>query len=88
MRSVLRGCGPYCGDAVRTAGMRSERWDAIRTAPAAQQVCHNRQKDTVITKCFHIFCGQCIKANLDTRHRKCPGCGAAFGAGDIHSIFL
>jgi len=27
-------------------------------------VCHQRQKDTIITKCWHMFCQQCIRTNL------------------------
>lgn len=27
-------------------------------------VCHQRQKDVIITKCWHMFCQQCIKRNL------------------------
>lgn len=27
-------------------------------------VCHQRQKDVVITKCWHMFCQHCIKRNL------------------------
>lgn len=30
-------------------------------------VCHQRQKDVVITKCWHMFCQQCIKRNLGER---------------------
>jgi len=51
-------------------------------------VCKVRQKDTVISKCWHMFCQQCIQANLANRHRKCPGCSAAFGAADVHQVFL
>ncbi|PSC73290.1 E3 ubiquitin-ligase BRE1-like 2 isoform A [Micractinium conductrix] len=51
-------------------------------------VCHQRQKDVIITKCWHMFCQHCIKRNLDSRHRKCPGCGVSFGQGDVHNIWL
>ena len=27
-------------------------------------VCHQRQKDVVITKCWHMFCNHCIQRNL------------------------
>lgn len=30
-------------------------------------VCHQRQKDVVITKCWHMFCQHCIKRNLGER---------------------
>jgi E3 ubiquitin-protein ligase BRE1 len=51
-------------------------------------VCHTRLKDRIITKCNHIFCSQCIEANLATRHRKCPGCAERFGAGDVKPFFF
>ena len=35
-------------------------------------VCHDRPKDTLITKCCHVFCQHCVRKNLDSRHRKCP----------------
>jgi E3 ubiquitin-protein ligase BRE1 len=51
-------------------------------------VCHERQKNVIITKCFHMFCKPCIQRNLDTRHRKCPGCGVAFGSQDVKNCFF
>lgn len=51
-------------------------------------VCNERRKDTIITKCYHMFCSQCIARNLEIRHRKCPGCNVAFGAGDVKSVYL
>jgi len=51
-------------------------------------VCNDRKKDTVITRCFHVFCRPCIKQNLAVRHRKCPGCGKPFGEGDVHNLYL
>mmetsp|Transcript_20506 Transcript_20506/g.56859 ORF Transcript_20506/g.56859 Transcript_20506/m.56859 type:complete len:850 (+) Transcript_20506:389-2938(+) len=51
-------------------------------------VCHERQKNVIITKCYHMFCKVCIQRNLDTRHRKCPGCGVGFGAQDVKNVFF
>jgi E3 ubiquitin-protein ligase BRE1 len=50
--------------------------------------CSTRKKDTVLTKCFHVFCSECIRSRYDSRLRKCPKCGAAFGANDFHKIYL
>ena len=61
--------------------------DAMRTLMRCS-VCRVRQKDAIITKCFHMFCQPCIKSNLDTRHRKCPGCGVGFGAADVKQVFM
>jgi E3 ubiquitin-protein ligase BRE1 len=51
-------------------------------------VCHDREKSTVISKCFHVFCGECVQQNLRDRHRKCPGCGIKFGEQDVHRLWL
>jgi len=50
--------------------------------------CHTRDKNAVITKCMHVFCRQCLDTRIETRQRKCPNCGEAFGAGDIRNIYL
>ncbi|XP_015684080.1 E3 ubiquitin-protein ligase BRE1B [Protobothrops mucrosquamatus] len=40
--------------------------------------CNTRKKDAVLTKCFHVFCFDCVKTRYDTRQRKCPKCNATF----------
>ncbi|CDQ71464.1 unnamed protein product [Oncorhynchus mykiss] len=45
-------------------------------------------QDAVLTKCFHVFCFECVKTRYDTRQRKCPKCNAAFGANDFHRIYI
>ncbi|NXV83654.1 BRE1A ligase, partial [Atlantisia rogersi] len=50
--------------------------------------CNMRKKDAVLTKCFHVFCFECVKTRYDTRQRKCPKCNAAFGANDFHRIYI
>jgi hypothetical protein len=52
------------------------------------QVCNSRPKESAIVKCGHMFCGQCVRANLETRHRKCPSCGKAFGAEDVKPLYF
>ncbi|XP_066038015.1 E3 ubiquitin-protein ligase BRE1A-like isoform X2 [Chamaea fasciata] len=50
--------------------------------------CNMRKKDAVLTKCFHVFCFECVKTRYDTRQHKCPKCNAAFGANDFHRIYI
>jgi E3 ubiquitin-protein ligase BRE1 len=50
--------------------------------------CHIRDKNAVITKCMHVFCRQCLDTRIETRQRKCPNCGEAFGANDVRHIYL
>eukprot|EP00884_Botryococcus_braunii_P022342 jgi/Botrbrau1/8792/Bobra.0330s0023.1 len=51
-------------------------------------VCQEREKNVIITKCWHMFCEPCIKKNLDARNRKCPGCGSLFGSADVKRVFF
>lgn len=50
--------------------------------------CNTRKKDSILTKCFHVFCFECLKTRYDTRQRKCPKCNATFGNNDFHRIYL
>ncbi|KAL3316291.1 E3 ubiquitin-protein ligase bre1 [Cichlidogyrus casuarinus] len=50
--------------------------------------CKTNRKDAILTKCFHVFCLQCLKTRYETRNRKCPRCNALFGANDYHRIYL
>ncbi|KAG8083154.1 hypothetical protein GUJ93_ZPchr0014g46985 [Zizania palustris] len=51
-------------------------------------ICHDRQKEVVITKCYHLFCSQCIQKSLGNRQRRCPSCGLSFGANDVKPIYI
>jgi len=51
-------------------------------------VCKDRFKSVAITRCFHLFCKECIDENLRNRHRKCPACGEKFGQDDVRNIFF
>ncbi|KAF4322991.1 hypothetical protein JM18_000306 [Phytophthora kernoviae] len=46
-------------------------------------VCQDRRKDVIISKCFHMFCKECIENNLKSRNRKCPTCKKMFGHDDV-----
>lgn len=50
--------------------------------------CKVNRKDAVLTKCFHVFCFDCLKTRYDSRQRKCPKCNAAIGANDFHRLYL
>ncbi|KAJ6849638.1 E3 ubiquitin-protein ligase BRE1-like 1 [Iris pallida] len=51
-------------------------------------ICHDRQKEVVIAKCFHLFCDQCVHRTLESRHRKCPTCGVSFGPNDVKPVYI
>ena len=50
--------------------------------------CKVTRKDAVLTKCFHVFCFDCLRTRYETRQRKCPKCNAGFGANDYHRLYL
>lgn len=50
--------------------------------------CKVHRKDAVLTKCYHVFCMDCMKTRYETRQRKCPKCNAAFGANDFKRIYI
>lgn len=52
------------------------------------QSCKVRRKDAVLSKCFHVFCWECLRTRYETRQRKCPKCNATFGANDYHRLFF
>ncbi len=59
--------------------------DMLRNALKCS-VCSQRSKNTIIMKCQHLFCSECIKARLDVRNRKCPHCSIQFSSTDVKPI--
>ncbi|KNC83809.1 hypothetical protein SARC_03985 [Sphaeroforma arctica JP610] len=51
-------------------------------------LCKRRKKNTMLTKCQHVFCNVCITDRYESRQRKCPNCLDPFGAKDITSMYL
>mmetsp|Transcript_32525 Transcript_32525/g.103720 ORF Transcript_32525/g.103720 Transcript_32525/m.103720 type:complete len:603 (-) Transcript_32525:166-1974(-) len=51
-------------------------------------VCGDREKTTVLTRCFHVFCRECVQQTIANRSRKCPACSKTFGQTDVHDLFL
>uniref|UniRef100_A0AAV1V4V6 E3 ubiquitin protein ligase n=1 Tax=Peronospora matthiolae TaxID=2874970 RepID=A0AAV1V4V6_9STRA len=51
-------------------------------------VCQDRRKDVIISKCFHMFCKDCIDTNLKARNRKCPTCKKMFGQDDVKTVWF
>jgi chromosome segregation ATPase len=51
-------------------------------------ICRDRFKSVAITRCFHLFCKECIDENLRNRQRKCPACGEKFGQDDVRAVFF
>jgi E3 ubiquitin-protein ligase BRE1 len=51
-------------------------------------VCKDRRKSCIVSKCWHIFCRECIENSLSARRRICPACGRAISRSEVHDIFL
>ncbi|KAF5191065.1 E3 ubiquitin protein ligase [Thalictrum thalictroides] len=51
-------------------------------------ICHERPKEVVITKCYHLFCNTCVQRTLESRHRKCSVCAASFGPNDVKPVYI
>ncbi|CAI5720154.1 unnamed protein product [Peronospora destructor] len=56
--------------------------------PVNCSVCQDRRKDVIISKCFHMFCKECIENNLKSRNRKCPTCKKMFGQDDVKTVWF
>lgn len=51
-------------------------------------LCTKRDKNTVIVKCGHTFCRECIDQRLNIRSRKCPTCGIGIDYQSVRELFL
>jgi len=50
--------------------------------------CMTSFRNTVITKCMHTFCKQCVDARITTRQRKCPACNLVFAQSDVQALWF
>ncbi|KAI0063713.1 hypothetical protein BV25DRAFT_1915177 [Artomyces pyxidatus] len=50
--------------------------------------CRMNMRSTVLSKCLHTFCKDCIEARISTRQRKCPACNLAFAQSDVQQIYF
>nr|CAG8594196.1 10826_t:CDS:10 [Entrophospora candida] len=51
-------------------------------------ICVTRFKSHCIIKCMHVFCKECLDAQVKAQNRKCVTCGLVFNTTDIKQIFL
>ncbi|KAK8124830.1 uncharacterized protein PG998_000589 [Apiospora kogelbergensis] len=72
---------------VKSMSNSSAEEDMLRQL-ATCSVCQNRFKNTVLTKCGHIFCKECTEDRLTNRMRKCPNCARAFDRSDVMTVHL
>ena len=78
----------------RSAGVTTEQVDELKADRDSLRrhlcctVCNHNLKQVVLSKCWHLFCRDCIQSRLGARSRKCPTCGVAFAAADVHEVFM
>lgn len=83
------GLKKKCERLIKEGGQKDlhEELQAYKTMMNCQ-VCMERQKSVVITRCFHMFCKECIDLRIETRARKCPGCALPFSEKDVSNIYF
>eukprot|EP01025_Chloroclados_australasicus_P000774 TRINITY_DN10290_c0_g1_i1.p1 TRINITY_DN10290_c0_g1~~TRINITY_DN10290_c0_g1_i1.p1 ORF type:complete len:851 (+),score=124.76 TRINITY_DN10290_c0_g1_i1:32-2554(+) len=51
-------------------------------------VCNVREKDTIITRCYHTFCRECLNKLGENRQRRCPRCKEVFLTSELRPFEL
>lgn len=65
------------GDAnldVQYLQMKARKWDDRMKC----SICKEREKDTILQNCLHMFCNECVRNIYSSRSRKCPIDGGKF----------
>ncbi|KAI0697245.1 BRE1-domain-containing protein [Cytidiella melzeri] len=50
--------------------------------------CKMNMRNTVITKCMHSFCKNCVNERISSRQRKCPACNLPFSQGEVQQLYF
>jgi len=82
-------------DELKRADSLSQRYDVITEGLYKRYkemlfcpTCKVRPKDSALTKCYHLFCEQCIIQLFKSRNRKCPECNTRVGANEYKRVFI
>uniref|UniRef100_A0A7E4UUC9 E3 ubiquitin protein ligase n=1 Tax=Panagrellus redivivus TaxID=6233 RepID=A0A7E4UUC9_PANRE len=51
-------------------------------------LCKTRQRDAAFSKCFHLFCKECVDTVVQSRSRRCPTCSIRVSAKDAVRVYL
>lgn len=49
-------------------------------------LCKEGQRDTVLSRCGHVFCHACVDHRIRDRSRKCPSCNLVFAESDVKKL--
>ncbi|PAV18779.1 BRE1-domain-containing [Pyrrhoderma noxium] len=74
----------------QTTNVSSKSSDEPSTAEKLLKcnTCKLRFKNTIITKCMHTFCKECVDQQITLRSRKCPYCSVSFGLSEVHMFYF
>ncbi|KXN91035.1 E3 ubiquitin-protein ligase BRE1 [Leucoagaricus sp. SymC.cos] len=50
--------------------------------------CRINFRSTVLTKCMHTFCKDCVEKRIQTRQRKCPACNISFAQSEVQQFWF
>ncbi|KIP08412.1 hypothetical protein PHLGIDRAFT_88220 [Phlebiopsis gigantea 11061_1 CR5-6] len=50
--------------------------------------CRQNMRNTVLTKCMHSFCKNCVNERISSRQRKCPACNLPFSQGEVQQLYF
>ncbi|ORZ03156.1 hypothetical protein BCR43DRAFT_482838 [Syncephalastrum racemosum] len=50
--------------------------------------CRMRIKSTVLMRCMHAFCKECIDSQIKSRQRRCPTCAEPIGLNDAQQFYF
>lgn len=62
--------------------------DAYKTILNCNVCQGERQKAVIITRCWHMFCEECVQKRVASRSRKCPGCSMPFAESEVQRIYF
>ncbi|KAM0673166.1 E3 ubiquitin-protein ligase bre1 [Gurleya vavrai] len=50
--------------------------------------CDKNYKNTILLRCMHVFCKECVDERIKTRNRNCPNCNEHFISAEVKKIYL
>lgn len=92
--STLQTASGVVGDNAHSARGASDETDFLRVENMQLRksvfcnICNERERNTVLIRCSHTFCRECVDTRVKVRNRKCPTCNNNFADTDIRPIYL
>ncbi|KAI9060257.1 BRE1-domain-containing protein [Trametes sanguinea] len=88
--SLIKAKSSVEKQAAKLKSLSSSSGSNAREAELQSEIdkCMMNMRNTVITKCMHTFCKQCVEARIATRQRKCPACNLPFSQGEVQQLYF